>query len=356
MGSKVLFLVRDKLGDTLIAAALAIAWARAHPEAKAVLMVRSAYLPLLQGEEGVRLVPYRNAAQAYLWALLTRLSPRAYDALVVLRGFGSRIARFGRLVKAKRKIHFNGRWSGVFPEYPPPLAVELERDSPIRDASVRAIQILSPDFAAPDTLFLPSLANRRHPAASRDGFVGICPLTDEARKNLSPAAIGALIGHLRQLFPGRSLRILIRQQGEAGFFAPAIDGVPVVEFKSVDGLLAQFSEMGAYFGADTGLFHVAAAMGIPSQIVFGPTQPQKILFPGQAATAWRLRCLGDRHCDSKDCITPVCIDQAAANLVGFRELVPIPAEVPTACPLRARAPSELGENQRYGHGRWESCP
>lgn len=349
MAPRVLFLVRDKLGDTLIASALAVAWARQNPGVSVSLMVRSAYVPFLAGETSVRVVPYANSMQAFCFGLLSRTMGRSYDALVVLRGFGERVARFGRVTRAKRKIYFNSRLAPAFPEYPPALSREEEEQRPIWDATCRSLRVLSPDYCCPSSLSLPNLARRWRPV---DGFIGIFPVTDEPRKNLSIFALKAVIRQLKSEFPGRPLRILIRHEGEGGFCEEMVDGVSVVCFLSIEGLLEQFSTMGQYVGADTGPFHVAAAMGIPARIFFGPTQPQKIIFPQQDAEGWRVFGLGQAHCDEKGCRTPVCIDQAALNFSKETDCLPLSESLPQKCPLRAVEPSGRTKNRFYRNGSW----
>lgn len=353
MTRRVLFLIRDKLGDTLVAAAVALAYARAHPDDDLQVMVRAAYAPLLAGETSITVVRYRSSVQAYAWALLSHLPGRGFDALAVLRGFGDKVARFGRLVNARRKLHNNPRFAAVFPEFPPPPPGKTE--TAIIDASWRVARLLDPALPKPDRLELAALRQHREAGGAR--FAGICPITDESRKNLSAFAVRALVERIRRDHPGLPIRILVRRPGEGGFGGPDFEGVPVVAFRSIARLVREFSAMALYFGADTGLYHLAVGMGIPAQVVFGPTQPWKILLPAQDACGWRVAGLDERECDEKTCMNPRCVDQAAANLVagGGRGLVAT-GEVPSACPLLPLIAESLKTNSRYTLGRLEMEP
>ncbi len=84
--------------------------------------------------------------------------------------------------------------------------------------------------------------------------------------------------------------------------------------------------MTAYYGADTGLYHLAAAMDIPATVVFGPTQPGRIILPRQNAASVRLEVLAEEHCDVKACRNPVCIEQACANLAPQPVVIPLDAD------------------------------
>ena len=63
-----------------------------------------------------------------------------------------------------------------------------------------------------------------------------------------------------------------------------------------------------WYGTDTGLYHLAVAMGIPATVFFGPTQPQLVVMSEQPEVdRVRLEALGAEHCDEKGCARPrVC--------------------------------------------------
>ncbi|QEL66349.1 hypothetical protein OTERR_28730 [Oryzomicrobium terrae] len=348
MTKSVLFLVRDKLGDSLLAVAVALAYARNNPEVHVTVMVREDYAPLFAAVDEVELVFYKSALQAQAWALWARLTRPAFDAFAVLRGFGPRVKRLGRLVRARRKIYMNGRFAEVFPEFPQ-VDFHDSENAPIIDASWRVAQVLDSNLKKPERLLFPGLQAMRR-EAGQDEFVGICPLTDEARKDLSRQAVLALVDRIKADHPGIPVKILVRNFGDKGFVQGEIGGAEVVAFQDIPGLLACFSAMRAYYGADTGLYHVAAAMGIPCHVLFGPTQPYKILLPGQNAWGWRVAGLGERHCAEKQCRTPLCIDRAAANLAGTRDVAAAVGEMPAACPLLALPADEQACNSVYRHG------
>jgi hypothetical protein len=84
-------------------------------------------------------------------------------------------------------------------------------------------------------------------------------------------------------------------------------------------------------------------MGIPATVLFGPTQPQKIVLPQQPDTTWvRLTVLGGEHCEVKDCARPLCLYQCVASFAGAACATAI-ADTPGECPLREFDPAALPE-------------
>ncbi|GAA5784511.1 glycosyltransferase family 9 protein [Chitiniphilus shinanonensis] len=312
-------LIRDKLGDTLIAFNVLRAFRELHPESQITVMVHAHYLPLLEHEQGYRLVPYRSALAAYAWAVGQRLLGRHFDAVVVLRGFGAKIARLAKLLPTTRRIHAFGRFPAIF-NCPVPNPRE---DDLHPTPALRALQVLDPSLCLPQTLHLPGLASLRANAE----HVVICPVSDEPRRTMSTDDVAGILPALAQRHPGLPIHVLVRRAEE---FTPP-PGVTLVAFENINMLLAKLASAAAYYGADTGLFHVAAAMGIPTTVFFGPSQPHKVILPQQNAVSVRLSKLGNRHCDEKRCISPACIELAVSSWAG--EASALRSHPPDSCPL-----------------------
>ena len=108
----------------------------------------------------------------------------------------------------------------------------------------------------------------------------------------------------------------------------------------------EFMSLVAWYGTDTGLYHLATAIGIPATVFFGPTQPHKIIMPEQTnVRAFRLTALGQLHCEDKSCRRPLCLHAAIATW-GNTSCATRLDETPPTCPLRvlpAQALREVGE-------------
>jgi ADP-heptose:LPS heptosyltransferase len=339
MARRFLFVLRTKLGDTLIQFQTAQAFAARHPGDEITVLTRRDYAPLLAGEPRMRFVFFRNRAEMVVRLLWLRIVERPFDALAVFIGYGPAMLQIARLVRARRKLFFDARFPDAFPEYPPAY-----EETSLVDRSWQTARLLDPDLPKPLHLALPALSAGRAPRAAEMGPIGVVPLANELRKNMDAASLVALVERVRSLHPGRRVWILLNPSdrgADRAVPAQLPEGAEVRSFRNLADLVPLYRELGAWYGTDTGLYHLAAALGIPATIFFGPTQPRLIVMPGQPdITAVRLAALGDAHCDEKACVQPVCLHQCVAVWRGARG-APRLDGTPAACPLRAAPPEML---------------
>lgn len=329
---RILFAIRSKLGDTLISYQCVRTWADAHPADRVTLLTRADYAALLADEPGIRVIGFdsRIAMRLKLWWL--RLTEPAFDVLAVLWGSGPPIGVIGRLVAARRKVAWSRRFAPtVFEE------AALPADHLLIDPAACTIRSFAPDFAAPRALAIPSLARRREAGADR-GAIGVVPIADEARRNLDRDALAQLVAAIRARHPQAPIRLFVNP-GNAGAQAFTPDTLPpgceLRPFRDLRALVAEYMQLAAWYGTDTGLYHLAAAIGIPATVFFGPTQPHKIVMPAQPRVrVLRLAALGDRHCEEKACTRPACLHGAIAAFAG-QVCATALTDTPAACPLRA---------------------
>ena len=112
-------------------------------------------------------------------------------------------------------------------------------------------------------------------------------------------------------------RVAALAAGQAGMVVP-----PRMALAEVAGLLCRSA---AVVSVDTGLAHLAAALGRPTLTLYGPTDPRLIAATGPAAM--HLQCAarpcvpcGRRHCDTADYRGPVarCLDELSPALAWAR--------------------------------------
>jgi ADP-heptose:LPS heptosyltransferase len=333
MARRFLFVLRTKLGDTLIHFQTVRAFAARHPADEVVLATHARYAPLLEGVPGLRIVPFRNRAEMVAKLLWLRLTRPSFDALAVLIGYGPAMLQIGRLVRARRRLFFDARFPDTYPEYPEPYD-----ETSVIDRSWRTVRLLDPDVPRPDRLELPALRARRLATRRRTRAIGIVPLANELRRNLDAPTLVGLVARVRVLHPGAAVWIFINpdDRGAAELAAaPVGEGVEWRRFLTLEELVSQYLHLDGWYGTDTGLYHLAVGMGIPATVFFGPTQPQLYVMPAQAETTWiRLTALGAGHCDEKTCARPLCLHQAMASWSGAETSTRL-EETPAACPLRA---------------------
>lgn len=340
MARRVLFVLRGKLGDTVTAFATVRAHADAFPDDELTMLVRANYAPLFAAERGLRVIGFRSRLGMFAKLAWMRLREAPFGALLVLLGAGPPIERLGRLVRARRKVYLDARFRAVYPEWP-----EIPAHHGHFEPAWRVAKCFEPALPAPRQATIPSLAAARRPGTA----IGIAPVSDEPRRTMGLAATIALVDALRASRPGAPIHLLLNPaDADARTLLahawPA--GVELRRFDTLERLVEELSVLAHLHSTDTGTYHLAAAMGVPLTVYFGPTQPWKNAFATQpAVTRIRIEALGGEHCEVKDCRRPVCLEIPVA-LASGRAPVPYRVEdTPAGCLLR-RLPAEAIERVR----------
>ena len=178
MTRRVLFVLRGKLGETVVAFATVRAFADRYPDDDVTLLVRASYAPLFAREAGMRVIGFSSRIAMFAKLLRLRWFEAPFDALLVLLGAGPPIERLGRMVHAARKIFLDGRFADVYPEWP-----AIPRDHVHSEPAWRVAHAFEPGLAQPLRSVIPSLVAQRRPA----NIVAIAPVSDEARRSMGPA-------------------------------------------------------------------------------------------------------------------------------------------------------------------------
>jgi hypothetical protein len=307
------------------------------------LLTRADYAQLLEGEPGLRIIGFGSRIGMVLRLWWMRLTEPAFDVLGVLWGSGAPIVTIGKLAKAGRKIAWNRKFApDIFEQG------ELPDDYPLVAPAMSVIHAFEPGLAAPRGMALPSLVRDYENAqGERSGeCIGVVPVADELRRNLDTPTLLLLLAEVRVRHPRARVRVFVnpRNHGAPELLKTVLpDGCEWKSFSNLADLLGQYMELTAWYGTDTGLYHLAAAVGVPTTVFFGPTQPHKIIMPAEPRTTWaRLAMLGDTHCEQKTCARPCCLHQAVADFCA----APCPtllAETPADCPLRQHDAARLTE-------------
>ena len=336
MSRRILFVVRGKLGDTITAYATVRAWAAAFPQDSLTVLVRANYAPLFAGEPGVRFIGFGSRIAMFAKLLWMRLAEPPFDALLILLGFGAPIRRLGRMVRAQRKVYLDGRFPDVFPEWP-----GLSPDYVQSEPAWRVARMAEPSLAQPQVSRIASLAARRRP----EKIIGIAPVSDEPRRSMGAVVLRSLIEALARRHPGYAIHVLINPS-DADAKPLIAAGLPAGarfrEFPTLELLFEELGRLEHLHSTDTGLYHLAAAMGIPLTTYYGPTQPHRNGFPAQPSLARvRIAVLGKDHCEEKGCLRPVCLEIP----VSIHNGMPPPGydvdERPAGCLLRAHPRASL---------------
>jgi hypothetical protein len=167
---------------------------------------------------------------------------------------------------------------------------------------------------------------------------------------MGPGTLRALIAALAGWHPGCEIRVLINPvdrdaqpllEAEKKAGLPA--GARFERFSNLPTLIEALCRLAHLYSTDTGLYHLAAAIGVPTTTYYGPTQPWKNGFPGQPGLARvRLAALGGDHCEEKQCRQPVCLAQAVALHAGAQAALRVDG-TPPRCLLRRHGAAELAQ-------------
>ena len=335
MTRRVLFVLRGKLGETVVAFATVRAFADAYPGDDVTLLVRANYAPFFEREAGMRVIGFSSRIAMFAILLRLRWFEAPFDALLVLVGAGAPIARLGRMVFARRKIFLDDRFKDVYTEWP-----QVPGDHRHFEPAWLVARTYEPGLAAPQYSRIPSLAARHRPVK----IVAVAPVSDEPRRSMAPGTLHALIAALARWHPGCEIRVLVNPADRD--VQPLLDaGLPAgarfERFATLQALIEALCRLERLYSTDTGLYHLAAAIGVPTTTYYGPTQPWKNGFPAQPVlTRVRLAALGGDHCEEKQCRRPVCL----ANAVGLHAGAQADSSVdvtPPGCLLRRHTAAEL---------------
>jgi hypothetical protein len=341
---RVLFVIRGKLGDSLVLYAMVRAYVLARPRDQVSLLIRRDYALLLERESGLRVIPFNSRVEMMARLLWLRFTEPGFDVLATLWGFGNPVLRIAQLVRAKRKIYLDGRYPNWYPEWPATTFYPT-----LVDPAWLVTSVFAPGIAKPLKLEVPGLAALRH-SAPRAGAIGVIPAANEDRRTFDPETLNSLLGSVAARHSGRQIWLILNpgDRGADMFLSmPLPANVEIRRFTTLASMLDIVVELGAYYGTDTGVYHLATAMGIPATVFFGPTEPRKIVLPEQPGASWlRLKVLDDAHCEVKDCQRPLCVYQCVASFAGAMSSTPLEA-TPTACPLRAFDVADLPAVNRH---------
>ncbi len=331
MQRRILFVVRSKLGDTLVNFAIIRKYVDLNPNDKIFFLVRKDYARILHNEAGLKIISFSSKGEMYLKLIFLRLTAPAFDILAVLFSSGRPNKYIGLLTKAKRKIIWNKKDApNIFEE-----GIKPSMTHHISDA-MRVIRKFDPKFKTPDILSIPSLVNARN--LNKQFAIGIVPLSLELRRNMNDSSLRNLINTLKKNYPKVILRVFINPDDNVArdiLEKNFIDEVELIVFKNLEDIIARYSELIAWFGVDTGLYHLAVACGIPSTIFFGPTQPLNIVMKKQPnVKAYRLAGLKNLHCDEKGCKNPVCLHTNISLFSNIQEEKVNLNNLPEHCLLR----------------------
>jgi heptosyltransferase-2 len=300
-----ILLVRfSAIGDILLMTPLIRALRRRHPDARITAVTRAEFTPLL--------VQNPRLSDVIGWERGSSL--RALGARLRAGRFTHRLDLHGSLRSRALRWHTGGRWSG-YPKHRLARAVLIrtKRDT-YRDRrhtaeryfdAARGLDV-TPDQGPPE-LFLPAQA-----LAAADQFLAAHGLG--ITRQLIAAAPGA--AHFTKRWPAHHWNAMVRRLVEQGNDVVVVGGPQDREVAAataalggeraacaaggfdLTGTAALLRRARALVCGDTGVMHLATAVGTPVVALFGPTVEAFGFFPYHAKAAVLQRDLPCRPCSA----------------------------------------------------------
>lgn len=275
------------MGDTVVAVPLLAAAQRTFPAARITLLTGPAAATILRG------CPYVDSLLAFdpyveergvsrflqrMWALRREIRPEI--CLVANRSFQSALSAV--LSGGRIRAGFASEGRGWLLTHPVPYddakrevecnldilrAIAPEGEGPpydptprlwVTDAERKRGATLLQEAAGSLLVGLQpgaSYANKQWPA---EGFAAVADALSEAGCRI------VLIGGQNEIATAREMRRLCR--------APVVDLTGATDIRETMGALSHLS---LFVGNDTGINHIAAALGVPTVALFGPTSARK---------------------------------------------------------------------------------
>jgi heptosyltransferase-2 len=311
----------SSLGDCVLLCPLLDYLKRAGAE-EVVVLTKRAYAPLFASATGVdRVVALDSGAGVReLWRLASPFRHRDYEIIDAHGSWRSQMvcARVGR-VAARIEKHTRQRVNLILWKRPADLPTMLERYARL----CSPVQVETP-VLSPGGLRLPDQATREAATAMGNAsFIAVAPGSRWPAKRWDGFAT------LCEMLPRDERILLVGDSADRAFTAPIaralgdrcldIAGVP-----SLMNTAAHIARCRLFVGNDSGLMHLAEAVGVPVVALFGPTVETFGYYPSLAKSRVIERRLACRPCSRNgsipcpkgtgECLTRIDVDPVLAAI------------------------------------------
>ncbi len=137
----------------------------------------------------------------------------------------------------------------------------------------------------------------------------LSPFSTDVTKSVSSNDVGALIGQIRQRFPGGKITVALQEKERGCFRADADIFIFGKSLKRSEAFLRLLESSDLFIGVDAGPLHLADALGVKAVGIFGPTAPETILDRTSAILPVRHASLNGTFCFVRQCKKPLCIQE-----------------------------------------------
>jgi heptosyltransferase-2 len=277
---ELLVLAPNWLGDAVMATPFLIALRERFPAAAITLLSRDYSAELYRRNRAIDcLAEYHGGVRARIAAIKKTRPGRGFDACFVLPPSFS--AAFASVFsKAERRIGYGDRWRRVF--LTDALPAGLFRAGHLSTAYIRLLERFT--GCTEQVLPLPTIRPDEAWAQSAEAIVGhgaYFVLAPGATYGAGKAWPGDRYAALARILVNRTgwMAVVVGNEEEHGVTRAIIDGLGA-QGKNIAGRLSLADLISVLRGArlavgnDSGPAHIAAALGVPTVAVFGPTSAE----------------------------------------------------------------------------------
>jgi heptosyltransferase-2 len=320
----------SSIGDILLTTPLLRALRTRHPDAEIVVLTKRAYAPLLAN----------NPRVSRLLVLEPEGSVAEVAAGIRAGGFTHRLDLHGNLRTAALRVLAPGPWRGYRKRrVARALLIHTKRNVysdrvPVAERYFEAAQGLDvrPDGGPPELFLDPAAEQTAERWLREKGLTGAGPLVA-----LAPGAAHATKrwpapewAALATRFVGAGLRcVVVGGPGDTALAAAVAEGggsgvVDAAGAFDLQGTGAMLRRMRGLVSGDTGIMHMATAVGTPVVALFGPTVEAFGFFPYNGRSAVLERDLPCRPCSAMGgercplghhrCLRDITVAEVAANI------------------------------------------
>jgi heptosyltransferase-3 len=260
---RILFITATRIGDATLSTATLEALRVQYPHARFTIACGAIAAPLFAEFPALEaLIPLTKHAYAGHWVDLWRATVGTrWDMVVDLRG-----SLLGYFLRAKERIRFKGKqpsggsmahqWSRCAGFAGTPLPALWWGDATAKAAESFLAALPSPVLA------LAPAANWPPKEWPLDSFIALINALESVRHKEGKPPLSYLV---------------VAAPAEAARMSPLVDALPANRTRMLAGemdllgVAAALSRCAGFIGNDSGLMHIAAAVGIPTLGLFGPT-------------------------------------------------------------------------------------
>ena len=319
-GPRILILRFSSLGDVVLASSLLDGVLAAEPRARIVFATKQSFAPLFAADPRLERVEALAEGRGAFRALLRRLE--AFDADWILDAHGSLRSRAltAFLPPAQLRRVQKDAWQRL-------AFVHLRhRNSALRRHQLdRFAALLENGQARPPRLHVaPQAAAAARARLGNAAWIAVAPGARHATKQWHPERFAQVTRQLcerhgaRALIVGNANERVLCADLTAAIGSPALDLCAQLE---LDALAAHLAQCRLLLCNDSGLLHMAEAVGTPVLAVFGPTSREFGFFPSLPESRVIEHALACRPCSrtgSRPCHMPErwCMNRSTPELVA----------------------------------------